>query len=395
MNLSKRSKLLEPSATLAINALAKERAKQGLAVFNLSTGEPDFETPENVKAAAIKAIKDGMTRYTAVGGIPELKKAIQKKYLNELGVDFETSAITCSNGGKQILYNLFQVILNEGDEVLCFSPYWVSYKTQVELAGGVLKEINLPAEENFCFRLDLLEAACTERTKAILINSPGNPTGQVLSENDLQEIARIARQKDLLVISDDVYEYFYYSEKKPVHLLQVAPDLKEQTIVVNAVSKTYAMTGWRLGFAAGNKQIIAKMEELQSHSSSNPSSISQMAALEALIGPQENVEIMRQTFLERRNILMEKLEGMQNRLPGFGYIKPAGAFYLMIKIAAKKLPGETDLQFCLDLLEKTGAAVTPGASFGKAAEGWVRISFATALETVVNGLELVEQFRTK
>lgn len=387
MKLSARCKLLEPSTTLAINALAKERAKTGLPVFNLSAGEPDFPTPENVRQAAVRAMEAGATRYTAVGGTAELKGAIQEKFFRELGVNYSARQITCSNGGKQILYNLFQVLLDEGDEVICFSPYWLSYRTQVELAGGKLVEVNLSAERNFKFEVELIEQNITPRTKAILLNSPCNPTGQILSGVDLGRIAAIARQHGLLVISDDVYEYFFYTEEKPTHILKVAPDLEGQTVLVNAVSKTYAMTGWRLGFAAGPEEIIQKMEELQSHSSSNPSSISQAAAVEALTGQQESVETMRLSFLERRNQLVALMEGLK-------FIFPDGAFYAMIDIREKKKPGESDLDFCLDLLRVVGVAVVPGESFGEAGLGFVRISFANSMDVIEAGIGSIKRFRT-
>ena len=386
MKLSSRCTLLEPSPTLAINALAKERAAQGLPVFNLSTGEPDIITPEHIRRAAVAAIEAGATRYTPVGGVKELKAAIAKKMLRDVGVSYTPSHITCANGGKQILYNLFQVILNEGDEVLCFSPYWVSYSTQVALAGGVLKEVHLNAKNNFAFEPDVLARAITKKTVAILINSPSNPTGQVLSEEALRQIADVARAHNVLVITDDVYEYFYYTEKKPSHILCVAPDLISQTIIVNAVSKTYAMTGWRLGYAVGPENIIQKMEELQSHSASNPSSVSQMAAIEALNGPQESVEEMRKSFLSRRNALLKLTEGMH-------VIVPQGAFYMMIDIHNKKKPGETDLALCLALLKETGVAVIPGESFGVAATGFVRISFANTWEVIHGGIRALMQFR--
>lgn len=388
MKLSSRCKLLGPSATLAINALAKERAKEGLPVFNLSTGEPDFPTPENVRQAAVRAMEAGATRYTAVGGTAELKKAIQEKFVRELGVNYSARQITCSNGGKQILYNLFQVILDEGDEVLCFSPYWLSYKTQVELAGGKLVEINLSAEKNFRFEVGLVEQYITPKSKVILLNSPGNPTGQILSEDDLRQVAEIARQHGLLVISDDVYEYFFYTVEKPTHILKIAPDLAGQTVLVNAVSKTYAMTGWRLGFAAGPEEIIQKMEELQSHSSSNPSSISQAASVEALNGPQDSVETMRLSFLERRNKLTTLMSGLK-------FILPDGAFYAMIDIREKKKSGESDLDFCLDLLKTVGVAAVPGESFGGSAEGFVRISFANSISLVEEGIAALKKFRAR
>lgn len=387
IKLSDRCSLLEPSATLAINALAKERAAAGLKVINLSTGEPDFPTPLNVCEAAKKAIDNGQTKYTAVGGTAELKKAISAKFKRDLGVDFSVKQITCSNGGKQILYNLFQVILNPGDEVLCFSPYWLSYKSQVELAGGKLVEVGLDVEKSFAFDAELLGEHLSDRTVAIILNSPANPTGQVLDDFSLALLAEIAKFKDILVISDDVYEQFYYDSEMPKHILQMDSELVERTVIVNAVSKTYAMTGWRLGYAAGPEKIIQKMEELQSHSSSNPSSISQAAALEALSGPQGSVEEMRMAFQGRKKFILAELEGLN-------FIEPRGAFYFMLDIRGKKLSGESDLDFCLDLLGKTGVAVVPGESFGKASQGFVRISFATALDEVINGIREIKRFRS-
>jgi aspartate aminotransferase len=247
-------------------------------------------------------------------------------------------------------------------------------------------EINLSPEKNFQFDAGLIEQKISSKTKAILLNSPSNPTGQILSEEGLRKVATIARKHGLLTISDDVYEYFFYTEEKPAHILKVAPDLADRTVLVNAVSKTYAMTGWRLGFAVGPEEIIQKMEELQSHSSSNPSSISQAAAVEALTGPQDSVEIMRLSFLERRNKLIDLMEGLK-------FILPDGAFYTMIDIREKKKTGESDLDFCLDLLNSVGVALVPGESFGKAAEGFVRLSFANPLSVIEAGIDALKKFR--
>ncbi|MEI7497853.1 MAG: pyridoxal phosphate-dependent aminotransferase [Candidatus Falkowbacteria bacterium] len=394
MKLSQRCHLLEPSPTMAINNLAKELAKSGRAIFNLSVGEPDFNTPDLVKAKAIEAITTNQSKYTAAGGTQELKTAIQQKYIIEFNFTYQLNSITCANGGKQILYNLFQVLLDADDEVIVFSPYWVSYKTQVELAGGKLIEVNLSPKNNFSFDIDLLSQAITPKTKAILLNSPSNPTGQILTKENIEAIADLARKHEIIIISDDVYESIYFSQHKPTHLLNAATDLSDKLIIVNAVSKTYAMTGWRLGYALGPVEIISKMEEFQSHSASNPSSISQAAAVAALSGLQDGVEKMRLAFLERRSAIITQLDNLIANGSELSYIKPDGAFYLMLNITTKKQAEETDLAFCLDLLNRTGVAAVPGSSFGQSSEGYIRLSFATDPIIVSQAIDFISQFRS-
>lgn len=395
MKLSQKTKHLTPSATLLMNSLAKARAKEGLPVFNLSAGEPDFPTPEHIGKAAAKAIEEGVTRYTPVGGFLELKEAILKRESERVGVDFQVNQVTCSNGGKQILYNLFQVLLNEGDEVLCFSPYWLSYKTQVELAGGILVEMPLSPEDHFAFDPNLLEQSITPKSKVLILNSPCNPSGQVLSKFDLEHIAEVVKRHQLIVISDDVYWHFNYSDEPLTHLLQVDSVLANRTFIVNSVSKSYCMTGWRLGWAIGPHEVVGKMEMLQGQSASNPSSITQMAAMQALNGPQNSVKEMAEVFAERQKKLMEWMGEINEKYPDSTLLLaiPEGAFYALINIRSRKKNHESDVDFCMALLRETGVAVTPGQVFGSACTGFVRISFAAADEVVKGALERLGRYR--
>mgnify|MGYP001122407399 CR=1 FL=1 len=378
---SKRTTFLNKSATLAMNALSKERQKQGLPVFNLSTGEPDLPTPEHIKSAAKEAIDQNFTQYTAAGGIPELKQAIQLKFKRDNGLDFTLPEITTANGGKQILYNLFQVLLDEGDEVLCFSPYWLSYRTQVELAGAKLIEIGC---ENFKPRAEKLIEAIGPKCKIILINSPANPSGAIIDEADLKLIGKAVLGKNIMIVSDEVYEFFYYTSEKPKGILELMPELKAQTIIVNSVSKSYAMTGWRLGYAAGPAEIIDKMEELQGHSSSNASSISQKASIAALAGPQDAIEMMRQKFIARRQKLIEKFSAPAAKIK---LIVPEGAFYALLDVSKLLNEHENTLDFCMKLISETGVVAVPGSPFGENMEKFIRISFAVKDDVLESALE--------
>jgi len=389
--LSQRTQLLTASATLAMNSLAKERQREGLPVYNLSTGEPEITTPVHIREAAKRAIDDGYTHYTAAGGSVELKKAIQQKYVREMKITYEMGQITCSNGAKEVLYHLFQVLLNDGDEVLCADPFWLSYKTQVELAGGVLVPVPTLASEGFSLKAADFFMKVSEKTKVILLNSPSNPSGNVIEEDELRKIGALAMERGIIVVSDDVYEYFYYMPQKPKHLLEIMPELQAQTVVVNSVSKTYAMTGWRLGWAGGPRSILEKMEELQSHAASNPCSISQKAAIAALDGPQEHVEEMRLSFVKRREFLVEAF-ARQNR---FQLIAPQGAFYAMIDVKAVLQNGESDEQFCADLLKKTGVTLVPGSPFGEQGKGFARMSFAVEDEILHKAVEILLKFRAE
>lgn len=380
--LADRTQNLKPSATLQMAAAAIKRKEQGLPVLNLSIGEPDFPTPLPVCQAAEAAIEEGFTRYTDSGGIRELKEAIQVKLLRDGQGQYELSEITCANGGKQILFNLFFCLLNPRDEVLVSDPAWLSYASQIELAGGTCCLVPCPPETGFTPQADRFAKFINKKTKAIVLNSPSNPTGYVLDQEELEKFYALAEKHDLLLILDDVYEYFYYTENKPLHLLSLKPEAKNRVIMVNSVSKTYAMTGWRLGYAAGPASLIGKMQALQSQSSSNPSSISQKAAIAALLGPQDRVEVMRKHFLGRRDLVMHLLD-QQDRI---GYVKPEGAFYFMLDIRKLLQAGETDLAFCEWLLNEQGVAVVPGSEFGSQSDGWIRISFASSEEILEEGI---------
>lgn len=383
--LSHRSQLLQPSATLAMTAKAAERKRQGLPVYNLSVGEPDFGTPEPIRDAAKQAIDEGFTFYTASGGIPELKAAISAKLKRDLRISYSLNQITCSNGGKQILFNFFQVVLNPGDEVILPDPIWLSYRTQIEWAGGVCRFVPTFFEEGFRLKASRVRELITPKTKVLILNSPANPTGAIIERSELEALMELALEHGFLILSDDVYEFFYYTPKPPVHILNVAPDLVEQVVLVNSVSKTYAMTGWRLGYAAGPEPIVSKMEELQSQSASNPSSISQKAAVAALEGSQDSIQAMREAFARRREFIQEQLGvNVQNRIL---FCLPDGAFYFMVNVAEFLKPGEDDVVFCQRLLDQTGVAVVPGSAFGSQSRGWIRLSFAVEDEILADAME--------
>lgn len=365
-----------------MTAQAAERKRQGLPVYNLSVGEPDFGTPEFIKAAAKQAIDEGFTFYTASGGIPDLKAAIAAKLKRDQGMDYASGEITCSNGGKQVLFNFFQIVLNPGDEVILPEPIWLSYQTQIEWAGGVCRFVPTFPEEQFRLKAERVQSLITSKTKVLVLNSPSNPTGAIMEESELKVLIELAKEHGFLILSDDVYEFFYYGENPPAHVLRLAPELREQVVVVNSVSKTYAMTGWRLGYAAGPRAILEKMEELQSQSASNPSSISQKAAIAALSGPQESIETMRRTFTERREFVRAQL-ATQDRV---GFILPDGAFYFMLNVSKVLHDGEDDVSFCQRLLGETGVAMVPGSAFGSGGKGWVRMSFAVSNQILEDAL---------
>jgi aspartate aminotransferase len=388
MKLAKRVASLTPSATLAITAKAKELKAAGYDVIGLGAGEPDFNTPQHIIDAAVKAMNEGHTKYTPTGGLLALKEEIIKKFEKDQQLRYEPSEIIVCVGAKHALYTLFQVILDEGDEVIIPTPYWVSYPEQVKLAGGVPVYVEGLEENQFKITPEQLKAAITARTKAVVINTPSNPTGMVYTEEELKALGEVCLERDILIVSDEIYEKLVYGNAKHVSIAQLSPELKAQTIIINGLSKSHSMTGWRIGYAAGNKDIIKAMTDLASHSTSNPTSIAQYAAIAAYSGPQEPVEEMRQAFEERLNIIYEKLV----QIPGFTCVKPQGAFYLFpnAREAAQMAGYDTVDEFVAALLEEAKVALVPGSGFG--APDNVRLSYATSLDVLEKAVERIKQF---
>ncbi len=379
MQLAKRVLAVKPSATLAISAQAKELRKKGENVINLSAGEPDFATPDYIKDAAINALKQNFTRYTDTAGIKELREAISHKLRKENILNYSPEEIIVSTGAKQTLYNALMVLCNAGDEVIFPAPYWVSYPEMVRLAEAI--PVVLPTK-NFKIEPQELEKIITGRTKVIILNSPANPTGVVYKKEELKEIAEIIIRHNIYCLSDEIYEKIIYDSIKHISIATLNDRIKNLTIVINGFSKSYAMTGWRLGYAAGNKEIIAGMKKLQSHSTSCPNSIAQKAALAALGGNQSAVEEMRKEFEKRRNFLLKRLKEIKD----ISFPEPEGAFYIFLSH-----PQISDsLNFAKKLLEKEKLAVVPGIGFGK--EGYLRISFAASLEEIEEGVKRLKSF---
>jgi len=387
--LAERLKTLAPSSTLAVQAKAKALRARGVDVISFGAGEPDFDTPERIKAAAIEAMRRGETKYTEVAGIPELRAAVCAKLKRDNGLEYEPDDVLVSCGAKHTLFNMAVAILNPGDEVLIPSPYWVSYPEQARLVGGV--SVGVLTREGTGFDLDpeRLAAAVTPRTKAIVLNSPNNPTGAVFSVEALEAVARLAVEADLLVVSDECYEALTF-EGRHVSIAALGPDVKARTLVINTCSKAYAMTGWRIGYAAGPRALIRAMTDVQSQVTSNPSSVAQWAAVEALAGPQDEVRTMVAEFDRRRHVIVDGL----NRLDGVACARPRGAFYAFANVSGlfgrssagaagtPRLGGSLDV--AAFLLEAARVAVVPGLDFGSDAH--VRLSYATSDALIREGL---------
>ncbi|MBT2656367.1 pyridoxal phosphate-dependent aminotransferase [Bacillus sp. ISL-18] len=388
MKLANRVMALTPSTTLAITAKAKELKEKGEDVIGLGAGEPDFNTPQHILDAAVKSMNEGHTKYTPSAGLPALKKAIINKFEADQGLSFKPNEVIVGNGAKHVLYTLFQVILNDGDEVIIPTPYWVSYPEQVKLAGGVPVYVEGLEQNQFKITPQQLKEAITDKTKAVIINSPSNPTGVLYTEQELLELGKICLAKDILIVSDEIYEKLVYSGSKHVSIAQLSSELKEQTIVINGVSKSHSMTGWRIGYAAGNKQIVEAMTNLASHSTSNPTTTAQYAAIAAYNGTQEPVEEMRQAFENRLEIIYDKLVA----IPGFTCVKPQGAFYLYpnVKNAAEMTGFSNVDDFVEALLVEAKVAVIPGSGFGTPDN--IRLSYATSLELLEKAVERIDQF---
>lgn len=392
MKLSLKAKQIEPSLTLAITAKAKKMKAEGIDVIGFGAGEPDFNTPENIQNAAIQAMEKGLTRYTPASGIIELKDVICEKFKKDNNLSYDSSQIIISTGAKQCLANVFQAILNPLDEVIVSTPYWVSYPELIRLADGVPVYVNSGEKNNFKYTLESLKSAVTNKTKAIIINSPNNPTGTLYSEEELILIANFCKENDIIIISDEIYEKLTYGDKKHISIASVSEDAYNRTIVINGVSKSYAMTGWRIGYAAGPKEIIKLMSNIQSHITSNPNSIAQYAAIEAISGKQDTMEFMVNEFSDRKEYMINRIE----KIKGISAIKPDGAFYVMINIdnlLNKKNNNDVikdSLDFSRLLLEQEKVAVIPGDAFG--VNNYIRLSYATSLDNIKEGLNRIEMF---
>jgi aspartate aminotransferase len=388
VELANRVKALTPSTTLAITAKAKELKEQGEDVIGLGAGEPDFNTPQHIIDAAIISMNEGQTKYTPSAGLPALKKAIIAKLQRDQGLTYSPNEIIVANGAKHALYTLFQVLLNDGDEVIIPSPYWVSYPEQVKLAGGIPIYLEGAEENHFKITPEQLVQSITNKTKAVIINSPSNPTGVLYTKEELLELGKVCLKENILIVSDEIYEKLIYGKHNHVSIAQLSPALKEQTIIINGVSKSHSMTGWRIGFAAGNKLIIEAMTNLASHSTSNPTTTAQFASIAALNGSQDTVEEMRQAFEQRLEIIYNKLV----QIPGFSCVKPQGAFYLYPNVKkAAELTGYRNVDdFVQALLVEAKVAVIPGSGFGTPNN--IRLSYATSLELLESAVERIRQF---
>ncbi|MDX1806955.1 MAG: pyridoxal phosphate-dependent aminotransferase [Paenisporosarcina sp.] len=386
--LANRVHTLTPSTTLAITAKAKELKQQGIDVIGLGAGEPDYNTPQNILDAALKSMNEGHTKYTPAGGLPALKKAIIDKLQRDQGLTYEPSEILVGIGAKHVLYTLFQVLLNEQDEVIIPIPYWVSYPEQVKLAGGVPVYIEGTADQQYKVSTQQIQAAITDKTRAIILNSPSNPSGMIYSEEELTEIAKVCKEANIWIISDEIYEKLIYGDAKHVSIAETSDDAKERTIVINGVSKSHSMTGWRIGYAAGNKEVIKAMTDLASHSTSNPVTTSQYAAIEAYNGPQDTVEEMRAAFESRLEIIYPKVQA----IPGFNVLKPQGAFYLLPEVSeAARMTGYASVDAFVDaLLTEANVAVIPGSGFG--APSTIRLSYATSLDLLEAAVARIDTF---
>ena len=392
MELSRKYKSISPSTTLAIDSKYKAMKAAGEDVVGFGAGEPDFDTPDHIKAAAIKAINDGVTKYTPASGTLELKKAICEKFKRDNGLIYEPSNIVVSNGAKHSLLNAIGALVNPGDEVIFSAPYWVSYKEMVLIQDGVPVIIQTSEENGFKFTAADLEKAITAKTKAIIMNTPSNPTGMVYSEAELKEIAEVVKKHDLYVISDEIYEELVYDFDIPASIATIDEDMKNRTIIINGVSKTYAMTGWRIGYTAANAEITKIMANVQSHYTSNPNSIAQAATVAALLGPKDSVQVMKKAFKERRDHMVERM----NKIDGVSALMPEGAFYVMMNISGikgKSYDGkviETSDDFANLFLDKKLVAVVPCSGFGN--DDFVRWSYATSMENIDKGLDRLTEF---
>jgi len=387
--ISNSLKRIKPSPTIAVTQKARELKDAGKDVIGLGAGEPDFDTPDNIKQAAIEAIKRGETKYTAVDGTPTLKKAIADKFKRENNLKYSTNEITVGTGGKQVIYNALMATLNKGDEVIIPAPHWVSYPDMVLLAGGNPKIVKCNENDGFKLNPKSLKKAITKKTKWLILNSPSNPTGVSYTREEIENLSKVLiKNKNIHILSDDIYEHITYDNFNFFTIAQVSK-LKNRTLTMNGVSKSYSMTGWRIGYAAGPKEIIKAISKIQSQSTSNPSSISQAAAVEALNGTQNFIQERSDEFKKRRDFVISSL----NNIKGISCVKPNGAFYVFPsckKLLGKKTKLKTDTEFAQKLLEKFNVAVVQGSAFGL--DGYFRISYATSMEKLKIGMERIKSF---
>ncbi len=395
MKLSARAERLQPSATLTITAKAKALKSQGVDVIGFGAGEPDFDSPLHVKEAAIRAINEGMTKYTGVGGIDELKDAIIHRLKEDHNLEYEKSEIITSVGAKHTLYNVIQVLFDSGDEVIVPAPYWVSYPEQIRLAEAAPVILDTKESEGFKITPESLKNCINSNTKALILNYPSNPTGATYNEEELRAIVNVAMEAGLIIISDEIYEKIIYGGIKHIPVAALGEDIKKSTILVNGVSKTYSMTGWRIGYAAGDKDVISAMSKLQGQSTSNPTSISQWAAIAAFTGDHKIIEDRTKEFEQRKNYIVEKL----NEIPEITCFDPQGAFYVFPNVSGcygKEFNGKVlnnSLDFTEFILDEAKVAVVPGVAFG--ADDYVRISYATSMDDIVKGINRITEAITK
>lgn len=392
LTLSKKAKLVKPSSTLAITAKAKALRAQGMDVVGFGAGEPDFNTPDNICEAAIQAIHDGFTKYTPASGTEELKQAICKKFYEFNHLKYEPNQIVVSNGGKHCLTNIFSVILNPGDEVIIPAPYWLSYPEIVKLADGIPVCVDTGKEQNYKITAKQIEEACTEKTKALVLNTPNNPTGMLYTREELEAIAEVAVRKDFYVVADEMYENLTYGSQEHISIASFNEEIYKRTITCSGVAKSYSMTGWRIGYTGSSVEIAKLMGSVQSHQTSNPNSIAQKAALEALNGPQDAVEVMKKEFDKRRTYAYNRICEM----PLVSALEPMGAFYIFVDVSEtvgkqyqdKKIEDVNELATIL--IEDYKVAVVPCADFGY--ENYIRLSYAISVEQIEKGLDRIENF---
>lgn len=395
MEYSRKAKNINPSITLAITAKAKALKAEGVDVVSFGAGEPDFNTPKNIINAAIRAMEEGKTKYTPTAGILELREAICNKLEKDNNLKYNPNQIIVSTGAKQCLADVFMAILNPGDEVIVPTPYWVSYPELIKLADGIPVFVEANEKAGYKYTIEDLENVVTDKTKALVLNSPNNPTGTIYQKEELEVIAKFAKKHDILIISDEMYEKLIYDGEKHISIASLSQDAYERTIVINGVSKAYAMTGWRIGYAAAKEEIIKLMVSVQSHVTSNPNSIAQYASVEALNGPTDELVKMIAEFDNRRKFMVKRI----GEIEGLDIIYPKGAFYLMINVSCvygKAINGKTiksSLDFSSELLEEEKVAVIPGAAFGL--DKFVRLSYATSQKDIEEGLNRIENFIKK
>lgn len=393
--VSKIAEAVRASTTLAVDSLAKQMKADGLDVVGFGTGEPDFNTPDNINMAGIRAICDGKTKYTPAAGIIPLRKAIAQRLKEDCGVDYDYTQIVVASGAKHSVYIALAAITNPGDEIIIPAPFWVSYYEMVRMVGGTPVIVEAGEEQNFKITAQQLEAAITDKTKCLMLNNPSNPTGMIYSAEELRAIADVCVKHDLYILADEIYYQLIYDGIEFTSIASLGEEVKERTLLINGVSKSYAMTGWRVGYCAANKTLAKIMSNFLSHSTGAPSTISQWASVEALTGPQEGIEAMRLAFLERRDYIVKRI----NSIPGVSCIVPNGAFYVMMNIEqliGKTLGGkliENDDDFAVAMLEKALVAVVPCSGFGM--KNFVRWSYAASMENIEKGLDRLEKFVTE